>query len=97
MYAKKKNLKTYNQNEMNDHKIFINESLTKRRIDLLVTTKRLLKEKHVDSVWTYDGRIMVKTFSGKKWNITRTTDVDKLMLSIESARRPLASTPATAR
>lgn len=61
MYAKKKNLKRYNQYEMNDHKIFINESSGKRRMDLLVTTKRLLKEKRVDSVWTYDGRSMVKT------------------------------------
>lgn len=61
MYAKKKNLKRYNQYEMNDHKIFINESSGKRRMDLLVTTKRLLKEKGVDSVWTYDGRSMVKT------------------------------------
>lgn len=68
VYAKK-NLKTYNQNKMNDQKIFINDSLTKRRMDLLITTIRLLKEKRVDSVWTYNGRIMVKTLPGKKWTI----------------------------
>ena len=29
VYAKKSNLKKYNKNDMNEHKIFINESLTK--------------------------------------------------------------------
>lgn len=82
---------------MNDHKIFINESSGKRRMDLLVTTKRLLKEKRVDSVWTYDGGVWLRPLSGRKWTITRTIDVDKLMQSIDSAHQPLASTPATAR
>lgn len=36
-YAKTKNLKTYNQNEMNDHKSFIEDSLLRQRIDLLFT------------------------------------------------------------
>lgn len=48
-YAKSKNLKTYNQNEMNDHKSFIEDSLLRQRIDLLFTNKRFYK-KPFDSV-----------------------------------------------
>lgn len=54
-------------------------------------------QNRVDSVCTYDGRIMVKILFGKKWTISRTTDIDKLMQSIDSVHRPLASIPATAR
>lgn len=48
-YAKSKNLKTNNQNEMNDHKSFIEDSLLRQRIDLLFTNKRFYK-KPFDSV-----------------------------------------------
>ena len=40
-------------------------------MDLLVKTKNLLKNKCIDSVWMYDGRIVSKTLTGKKWTITR--------------------------
>lgn len=95
VYAKKSNLKTYNQNELNAHKIFINESLTRKRMDLLVATKKIFKEKRINSVWTYDGRIMAKTHTGKKWTITRSTDIVKLKEFIRSERpQPVTSTPA---
>lgn len=63
-YAKSKNLKTYNQNEMNDHKSFIEDSLLRQRIDLLFTNKRFYK-KPFDSVWTHTmgGLNMVSLFS----------------------------------
>ena len=92
VYAKKSNLKKYNKNDMNEHKIFINESLTKKRMDLLIKTKNLLKNKYIDSVWTYDGRIVAKTLTGKKWTITRVTDFEKLSQIV--TRGPLTSTPA---
>ena len=47
-------------------------------MDLLVKTKNLLKNKYIDSVWTYDGRIVSKTLTGKKWTITRVIDLEKL-------------------
>lgn len=63
-YAKSKNLKTYNQNEMNDHKSFIEDSLLRQRIDLLFTNKRFYKTPF-DSVWTHTmgGLYMVSLFS----------------------------------
>ena len=69
---------------MSENKIFINESLTKERMDFLVKTKNLLKNKCIDSVWTYDGRIVAKTMTGK----TRVTDFEIV------TRGPLTSTPA---
>lgn len=56
-YAKSKNRKTYNQNEMNDHKSFIEDSLLRQRIDLLFTNKRFYKKTFRLSVNPYDGRI----------------------------------------
>lgn len=63
-YAKSKNLKTYNQNEMNDHKSSIEDSLLRQCIDLLFTNKRFYK-KPFDSVWTHTmgGLNMVSLFS----------------------------------
>lgn len=62
-YTKSKNLKIYNQNEMNDHKSFIEDSLLRQRIDLLFTNKRFYK-KPFYSVWTHTmgGLNMVSLF-----------------------------------
>ena len=40
-------------------------------MDLLVKTRNLLKNKYIDSGRTYDGRIVSKTLTAKKWTITR--------------------------
>lgn len=48
-------LKNYNHNPSPSSKVFINEALT-----ILFEASKLVPNKLVNSVWTYDGRIFVK-------------------------------------
>ncbi|XP_062606558.1 uncharacterized protein LOC134268329 [Saccostrea cucullata] len=65
IYAKKSNLKPFNENEQNNYKIFVNEALTKKRAELLFQTRLLVKNKALEQAWTYDGNILAKTLAGK--------------------------------
>jgi hypothetical protein len=69
VFASKRNLKTFNANKDNGYQIFVNEALTKRRSDILFAARKLVKERKLDSVWTYDGRIIVKSKNGSIWNV----------------------------
>ena len=64
-----------------EHKIFINEKKTNERTSSS-RRKIYFKNKNIDSVWTFDGRIVAKTLPGKKWTITMQrsdfTDFEKL-------------------
>lgn len=53
-------LKNYNHNPSPSSKVFINEALTKLRLTILFEASKLVPNKLVNSVWTYDGRIFVK-------------------------------------
>jgi hypothetical protein len=56
----------FNANKDNGYRIFVNEALTK------------VKERKLDSVWTYGGRIIAKPKNGSIWNVNRVADLDRL-------------------
>jgi hypothetical protein len=76
VFASKRNLKTFNANKDNGYRIFVNEALTKRRSDILFAARKLVKERKLDSVWTYDGRIIAKSKNGSIWDVNRVADLD---------------------
>ena len=45
-------------------KIYINEDLTTQRAKLFSVGRSLLKDKHIEQVWTFNGNIKIKTLSG---------------------------------
>jgi hypothetical protein len=62
VYARKSNLKTHNRNTAKQTgPIYINEALTRNRAALFGKARGLVKRDCLDSCWTYDGRIYVKT------------------------------------
>lgn len=60
VFHHKHNLKNYNHNPSTSSKVFLNEALTKLRLAILFEASKLVRNKLVNSVWTYDGRIIVK-------------------------------------
>ena len=44
---------------------FINEDLTKSRNKILLKARKMIKEKHLSSVWSSDGTILVRDKEGK--------------------------------
>lgn len=60
VFHHKRNLKNYNQNPSTSSKVFIKEALTKLRLTILFKASKLVRNKLVNSVCTYDGRIIVK-------------------------------------
>ena len=60
--SRRGSLKAHNADK--DSKIYINEDLTARRAHLFATTRRLMKAKHLDQAWTYNGNIKVKIANG---------------------------------
>lgn len=56
----KRNLKNYSHNPSTSSKVFINEALTKLRLTILFEAIKFIRNKLVNSVGTYDGRIIVK-------------------------------------
>lgn len=79
VYNNKKNLKSYNANPSNRSRIFINEALTRTRNQLFFKTRKLAAAKQIDSVWTYDGRIIIKTNNKKRISLTNEADFDQLL------------------
>lgn len=61
VFGNKRNLKNFNQNPSNKYKIYINEALTKPRAQLYYEVRKLVNNRELDSAWTYDGKIIVKT------------------------------------
>ena len=74
VYNNKKNLKSYNANPSNRSCIFINEALT-----LLFKTRKLAAAKQIDSVWTYDGRIIIKSNNKKRISLASEADFHQLL------------------
>lgn len=107
VFGNKRNLKNFNQNPSNKYKIYINEALTKPRAQLYYEVRKLVNNREVDSAWTYDGKIIVKTHKNRKITIETEEDFRKLQSYIESPNdrspqelddfAPLTSTPAANR
>ena len=56
-------------------------------------TRKLLKDQYIEYVWTYDGRVMAETLSGKQWTIIRVHDINILLQIVK--RGPQSSTHST--
>lgn len=78
----KRNLKNYSHNPSTSSKVFINEALTKRRSNILFEARKLARSRLVDSVWTYDGRIIVK-MDENRVTLTTEDDLEKLKTRLE--------------
>ena len=62
--------------EADDYKgVFINENLTRYRADLLRCARKLVKNKSLLSVWSFDGRICVKLPDSSKRHIQSKEDL----------------------
>ena len=55
-------------------KIYINEDLTTQRAKLFSVGRSLLKDKHIEQVWTFNGNIKIKTLSGHVKSIQNIND-----------------------
>ena len=55
-------------------KIYINEDLTTQRAKLFSVGRSLLKDKHIEQVWTFNDNIKIKTLSGHVKSIQNMND-----------------------
>lgn len=63
VYRNKRNLKERNDNPNNKSKIYVNEALTARRVNLFKKARKLYNDKLIKNCWTSDGRIFVRNKS----------------------------------
>lgn len=99
VFHHKRNLKNYNHNPSTSSRVFINEALTKQRSNILFEARKLARSRLVDSVWTYDGRIIVK-MDENRITLTTEDDLEKLKTRLEhhyDERILTTSTPVTER
>ena len=75
VYKTKTNLKSYNSDNP-DHKIFINEDLTKFRANLCYEARKF-RNQSLREVWTHDGRVLVKDVYNKIHLIKNMSDLDQ--------------------
>ncbi|ESO88701.1 hypothetical protein LOTGIDRAFT_165489 [Lottia gigantea] len=80
VFGKKSNLKGYNRDR--NFKIFVNEALTKNRAGIFKRVRDLHKEKLIDSCWTYDGRICIKTLQNKIVTIQSESDLVEFVVPL---------------
>ncbi|XP_052704543.1 uncharacterized protein LOC128180457 [Crassostrea angulata] len=93
VYGSKKNLKGYNNNPSKQTaRIFINEALTHKRAHLYSEARALVKQKKINSCWTFDGRVYVKLLgvNGKKMVINSPDDLESFSAGDNI---PYSSTP----
>lgn len=83
VFHHKHNLKNYNHNSSTSLKVFINEALTElRSTKILFEARKLARSRLVDSVWTYDGRTIVK-LDDNRVTLTTKDDFEKLKMRLE--------------
>lgn len=73
-------------------RIFINEALTHKRAHLYSEARALVKQKKINSCWTFDGRVYVKLLgvNGKKMVINSPDDLESFSAGDNI---PYSSTP----
>jgi hypothetical protein len=82
VYANKRNLKSHNKNPSIKSRIFINEALTRQCIEIYNEARKLVREDLINSVWTYDGKIILKLRSDRKITITSDEEFKQLLLQL---------------
>ncbi len=71
--------------EKGEKNIYFNEDLTKHRSRMAAEVRRMYQENTITNTWVSDGIIFVKTKEDKLLRITRRTQLDELISSIEEA------------
>jgi hypothetical protein len=75
IYKKKKELKPDPNVGPFTTELFLNEDLTKTRVNLLYKTRQKKKEKKITDCWTYDGNIYIKDKVNKIYQIHSEADL----------------------
>ena len=74
VYRARTKLKTCNK-ERQDKQIFINDELTPRRAKLLFEARALKRSKKIADCWTAYGKVMVKDFANKVFEVKSSSDL----------------------
>ena len=90
VFRNKKNLKSFNERQSPDRRLYENEALTQRRASLYKKTRDLLTNKKIKNCWTHDGKILVKSLAEKTVQITDEKDLEQL-LKITVVQNPTTS------
>ena len=75
-YNARKILYDERKSKKKDSKIFISESLTKSRNELLYKCRELKREGRIQGCWTNDGNIRIKPLNGNNVSIFNFSDLD---------------------
>ena len=79
IFRKKKNLKSFNERQSLDRRLYVNEALTQRRASLYKKTRDLFRNKKIKNCWTHDGKILVKSLAEKTVQITDEQDLEQFL------------------
>ena len=70
-------LKTYNRDEArNGIRVFVNEDLTKKRLDIFYQARKLKSNRIIEDTWTWDGIIRIQDWKKRIHAITRLSDLE---------------------
>ncbi|KAI8493030.1 hypothetical protein Bbelb_290340 [Branchiostoma belcheri] len=61
---------------LTNENLYINDNLTKGNMHLLKDARELVKGKHLNQAWSYDGKIFVKTLNGERQMISKQAELD---------------------
>ena len=90
VFRNKKNLKSFNECQSPDRRLYVNEALTQRRASLYKKTRDLFRNKKIKNCWTHDGKILVKSLAEKTVQITDEKDLEQF-LKITVVQNPTTS------
>lgn len=79
VFRNKKNLKSFNECQSPDRRLYVNEALTQRRASLYKKTRDLFRNKKIKNCWTHDGKILVKSLVKKTVQITDEKDLEQFL------------------
>jgi len=79
VFRNKKNLKSVNERQSPDRRLYVNEALTQRRASLYKKTRDLFRNKKIKNCWTHDGKILVKSLAEKTVQITDEKDLEQFL------------------
>lgn len=77
----RRNLKTYNIKAKREDRprVFINEDLTKQRMDILYQARQFKKQDKIKDTWSWDGIIRIQARNNRVHAITKMANLTKLM------------------
>ena len=75
----KKNLKSFNERQSPDCRLYVNEALTQRWASLYKKTRDIFRNKKTKDCWTHDGKILVKSLAEKTVQITDEKNLEQFL------------------